>query len=879
MKRNGFPVASGDYSKIYNINFLQKMENLTKDRLVGEKTDYAKESLTGVGQHGLHKIQELESEVAKLREAANEANQYRSALDNCAFPVITLDSSEKITSFNAAAQKFWGYQGRQVYGQDFDMLLDSGVTLAYIREENRTSGNAAVNVLAQRQNGTAVPVEVSYTESGYGRARTISIFVNEVNVSNNAEGELQQLKDAIAQGYAVVYFTPEGEILDGNQMFCDIFGYTLEELKGRSHAMMCEKEYVSSGAWKRFWNEIGRGIDQNGDFKRIDKNGQEVWVTGSYNPMLDENGKVVRVLKRVRDLTERKVVEIDEANKLRAINTTMAAIEFDLTGHILTANDNFLATMGYRLDEIVGKHHRIFCDKEYINSKEYADFWKELARGEAQVGTFIRYAKDGTEVGLQANYNPIIDLDGKLIKVVKYAADTTDFLFGFKVSQQFIGEIAAGNLDADMDLNGYQFKGDIGKIVDNLLELREKIRGMLKEVNRVVEVAGVHGQLTERTDTTGLEGSWMHLMSGINNLLDSISKPIFQINEIAGMMAQGDLSRQLSVDAEGDIKTLANALNIAIKNIRGLLQEVQTNGLSVATSSAQLKDKGASIKVNSDEVSSAIQEMATGAHRQASKAEEASKLVDHILKSANEMKSVASQVIETSSKEQENCRSGLSTMQTLVSNMDEIKDSAEITSSTISALTLRSEEISRTLTVITDIAGQTNLLALNAAIEAARAGEAGRGFAVVAEEIRKLAEDSRRSAEDIDKVINDVQKDVASAAKAIEKMGNSVKGGSAATQDAENAFQLISTASRETFGLSKQVARSAEAQEADIDNIVKNIEEIVVVAEETASGTEEVASSSHSLTSSMEEINNTSNGLAKIAEELRDGLSKFKLSK
>jgi methyl-accepting chemotaxis protein len=209
--------------------------------------------------------------------------------------------------------------------------------------------------------------------------------------------------------------------------------------------------------------------------------------------------------------------------------------------------------------------------------------------------------------------------------------------------------------------------------------------------------------------------------------------------------------------------------------------------------------------------------------------------------------------------------------------MNEIQESAKNTSSSINILTQRSEEIARTLNIITDIASQTNLLALNAAIEAARAGDAGRGFAVVAEEIRKLAEDSRKSAIDIEKVIREVQKDISSAGKSIETMESSVKNGNQASRESEHVFSGIQSSSTENFDLSKQIVEATTNQREAIQNTVKNIEKIVVVSEETASGTEQIASSTKELSQGMNEVTTTSKDLADVANQLQNSISKFKL--
>jgi methyl-accepting chemotaxis protein len=284
------------------------------------------------------------------------------------------------------------------------------------------------------------------------------------------------------------------------------------------------------------------------------------------------------------------------------------------------------------------------------------------------------------------------------------------------------------------------------------------------------------------------------------------------------------------------------------------------------------------MKRNSTEVASAIAQMAKGAQDQAQRTDESSKLATHVMNSAAEMEKKAGFINKAAEKGLEGSNIGLKTVKTLVANMNGIKDSAGQTAQSISVLSKRSEEIGRTLRVITDIASQTNLLALNAAIEAARAGDAGRGFAVVAEEIRKLAEDSRRSAVEIEKIIGDVQKDTHAAGKAIETMEASVKEGNVATIESERIFQEISRSTEETFNFSKEILVATSGQKSSIDSVVKNIEQIVVVAEETAAGSQEVASSSQQINTGMSDISKAGDELSKVSAELQSSIQQFKIS-
>ncbi len=730
---------------------------------------------------------------------------------------------------------------------------------------------------------TAIPAKTQNQSAEIPQQTNISMNSNDLN---NAK------LMAIDKAFAAIEFTNEGKIIAANGNFLNLMGYTLDEIKGKHHRIFCEPEYAKSAAYADFWRTLNNGRYLSDRYKRKNKAGEDVWIQGSYSPIVDSQNQVVGVVKYAQDITIQKKLEdevqlmvdtmqtreVEMKAIIQAVNLSYAFIEFDPEGNILHANQLFLSNMGYTLDEIKGKHHRIFCDKTYIQTKEYSDFWESLRSGKTNQSEFKRFGKTGNEVWLNAAYCPMKDKEGKIVKVIKIASVSTSFRVGFEAASAFINDMKLGNFDSEMDFKGVILDGEIAKVASNLNGLRDVLKNIISEVNKVVKLAGVEGQLRERLKVNTLEGSWKDLGQSINILLTNISEPILEINKIVTLMAQGDLTNTFKMKAEGDIMEMANAINIAIKNINTLLKEIEKSAFTVATSSSQMTKRSEGMKKSTKEVSSAIQQMAEGAQEQALKTDEASKLVEIILKSANDMGS-KSEIINTSADSgQLSCQNGLKIIKQVVENMTGISGAADITSNSIDVLTNRSEEISRTLSVITDIAAQTNLLALNAAIEAARAGDAGRGFAVVAEEIRKLAEDSRRSAIDIDKVIKDVQKDILSANKAIDKMKNSVESGGKASKDAETVFEEIYKTSTQTLGLSKEILESTKLQKNSIGNVVKNIEKIVVVAEEVAAGTQEIASSSVELNNSMEEITNVSENLASIANDLKVGVQKFKLN-
>ena len=252
------------------------------------------------------------------------------------------------------------------------------------------------------------------------------------NRHKSALDDLQQtltqqngLLDAINRSMAVIEFDLDAVVLSANDNFLKTMGYRAEQAIGQPHRLFCTPEFGRSAQYSELWSRLKRGEFQSGTFERINSKGESVWLEASYNPIKDAAGHVVIVVKYAMDVTA-KVQQESEANaKLEAIDRAMAVIEFNLDGSIITANQNFLTRMGYTLAELKGKHHRLFCTAELVNSSAYQDFWRRLNQGEFFQGQFERIDKRGQTVWLEANYNPVYDASGRLCKVVKFASDVT----------------------------------------------------------------------------------------------------------------------------------------------------------------------------------------------------------------------------------------------------------------------------------------------------------------------------------------------------------------------------------------------------------------------------------------------------------------------
>jgi len=251
------------------------------------------------------------------------------------------------------------------------------------------------------------------------------------NISDQLRQETQNqmlagYSNAISKSQAVIEFTLDGKIVTANDNFLNAMGYSLSDIKGQHHSLFVEAAYRTSNEYQEFWARLNRGEFVGGEFLRIARGGRQVWIQATYNPVMDQNGKPFRVVKYATDITASKQRNADFEGQIAAINKAQAVIEFTTDGTIQNANDNFLGCVGYRLEEIKGKHHSMFVEPAFASSPDYRKFWADLAAGQFQSAQYKRLGKGGREIWIQASYNPIFDPSGRVFKVVKYASDITE---------------------------------------------------------------------------------------------------------------------------------------------------------------------------------------------------------------------------------------------------------------------------------------------------------------------------------------------------------------------------------------------------------------------------------------------------------------------
>jgi methyl-accepting chemotaxis protein len=365
---------------------------------------------------------------------------------------------------------------------------------------------------------------------------------------------------AIGRAQAVIEFKMDGTILTANENFLNALGYSLAEIQGKHHGMFVEPAMRDNAAYREFWAKLNRGEYEASEFKRIGKGGKEVWILASYNPILDEKGKPFKVVKFATDVTEQKLKTADLAGQIAAIGKSQAVIEFNMDGTVLTANDNFLHALGYSLGEIKGRHHSMFVDPSERDGSAYRDFWASLNRGEYQAAEYKRIGKGGKDIWIQASYNPILDLNGKPFKVVKYATDTTTQVIARMKSDRVRGMMESVAAGAE-ELNA---------------SVREISEAMVKSKNTAMSAVGKVEAADEQAQRLSTAAQ---AMSGIVELIGNITGQInlLALNATIESARAGEAGRGFAVVA-AEVKNLANQAKQATDKITSEIDGM--NGIS-----------------------------------------------------------------------------------------------------------------------------------------------------------------------------------------------------------------------------------------------------------------------------------------------------------
>lgn len=401
--------------------------------------------------------------------------------------------------------------------------------------------------------------------------------------------DAQALVRALESSLAIIEFKPDGTIVSANNNFLSAVGYRLEEIQGQHHRMFVPVAERESTQYRHFWASLVQGQFQSAEFLRIGKGGAEIWIQATYNPVLDGAGKTVRVVKLATDITARKLQTADYESQLKAISKSQAVIEFKPDGTIISANNNFLAAVGYTLPEIQGSHHRMFVDPAERNSPDYQRFWEALGRGTYQSAEYRRIGKDGREIWIQATYNPIFDYNGRVFKVVKYATDITksiqDRLRKAQVQKAIdadIGEISVAVMQTNEQVgsaaaSSTQASTNVQAVASAAEELVASVKEISRRVNEATQIAQT--AVNQGQQTSDIVAGLAAAAGSIGRVVDLINSIASQTNLLAlnatiEAARAGDAGKGFAVVAQ-EVKALASQTAKATADIAAQIAAVQ----------------------------------------------------------------------------------------------------------------------------------------------------------------------------------------------------------------------------------------------------------------------------------------------------------------
>ncbi|MEX1665233.1 methyl-accepting chemotaxis protein [Zhongshania arctica] len=723
-------------------------------------------------------IKDLEGKVFKVVKYASDITEQK--LRNADFQgqiegigisqaVIQFEIDGKIISANDNFLHAVGYNREEVVARHHSMFVDP----AYKQSDDYRRfwaalalGEAQTGEFCRRhKQGHDIWIQASYTpiKDMNGKVFKIVKYASDITAQKIQNADFRGQIEGISASQAVIQFKTDGQIISANDNFLKALGYRADEVIGKRHSMFVEQKYGQSEEYRRFWAALAAGEAQTGEFRRIRKDGGDVWIQASYTPIKDIKGKVFKVVKYASDVTAQKLRNADYEGQITGISASQAVIQFETDGKIITANDNFLSALGYELGAVVGKHHSLFVDSAYQKSTEYLRFWEALANGEAQVGEFCRKHKDGSDVWIQASYTPIKDFSGKVFKVVKYAT--------------------------------------------NITERKETVA----EVESLI-LAAQEGRLENRANLEGTSGDNLSLLENINAMLDAITAPINEVSAVMQSVAENVLSEQVCGNYLGQFDVLKQSVNTAVSQLRDSMSHVLESSKQVTAASGLIASSSHSVAV--------------GASQQAASLEETTRSLDDVAEQTRKNVANTRHAQQLVMETQDLAKSGSDTMTEMLAAMDRIKAAAKDTQTIISDINdiaIQTNLLALNAAVEAARAGESGR---SFAVVAAEVRSLAQRAKEAATKTAGLIAQSEESAEDGGRLTNDVNGQLTGITGAVGKVTNIVNEITAASEAQSSGIEQIHLAISDMDQVVQRTAADSEESSSAAEELSGQAQEL-----------------------------------------------------